>query len=306
MAVAAAFGLAASLSVVVLGDESGYTLTDNQKMKLAALEAMWHTEPAPAGITLFGIPDLKTHTTRAEIKIPYVLGLIATRSVDKPVIGILELVDIAEHRIRNGVIAYDAVEKLKVNPNDLGARAQFEGAKADLGYGLLLKKYIADPRQANDALIVKAAMDTIPNVPLMFWAFRLMAFLGFAFIALFIAAFFMVTFNGHRNKLFLTACIVAIPFPWIAIEGGWLLAEIGRQPWAVDGVLPTFMGASSLTVPQIWLTIAGFTLMYGVMAVIEVSLMVRTIRKGPYEAKFGRLHDEPADDAPALEPAPAE
>jgi cytochrome d ubiquinol oxidase subunit I len=306
MAVAAAFGLAASLSVVVLGDESGYTLTDNQKMKLAALEAMWHTEPAPAGITLFGIPDLKTHTTKAEIKIPYVLGLIATRSVDKPVIGILELVDIAEHRIRNGVIAYDAVEKLKVNPNDLGARAQFEGTKADLGYGLLLKKYIADPRQANDALIVKAAMDTIPNVPLMFWAFRLMAFLGFAFIALFIAAFFMVTFNGHRNKLFLTACIVAIPLPWIAIEGGWLLAEIGRQPWAVDGVLPTFMGASSVTVPQIWLTIAGFTLMYGVMAVIEVSLMVRTIRKGPYEAKFGRLHDEPADDAPALEPAPAE
>ena len=99
MTVAAAFGLASSLSVVVLGDESGYALTDNQKMKLAALEAMWNTEPAPAGLTAFGIPDLKTRTTHNEIKIPYVLGLIATRSVDKPVEGIFQLVAKAQTRI---------------------------------------------------------------------------------------------------------------------------------------------------------------------------------------------------------------
>ena len=68
--VAAAFGLASSLSVVVLGDESGYTLTENQQMKLAAIEGMWHTEPSPAGLAIFGVP------TRAdyEIKIPYVMG----------------------------------------------------------------------------------------------------------------------------------------------------------------------------------------------------------------------------------------
>ncbi|MGZ3306175.1 MAG: cytochrome ubiquinol oxidase subunit I, partial [Asticcacaulis sp.] len=141
MAVAAAFGLASSLSVVVLGDESGYTLTDNQKMKLAALEAMWHTEKAPAGITIFGFPNLKTHTTDNAVKVPYVLGLIATRSLDKPVEGILELVDTAETRIRSGMIAYDGVEKLKLNADDVDARAEFEAHKADLGYGLLLKKY---------------------------------------------------------------------------------------------------------------------------------------------------------------------
>ena len=124
MAVAAAFGLASSLSVVVLGDESGYTLTDNQKMKLASLEAMWHTEKAPAGLTLFGIPDLKTHETKYAIKVPYVLGLISTRSLDKPVLGILELVDSAEGRIKSGIIAYDGVEKLKAKPGDLHARGQ--------------------------------------------------------------------------------------------------------------------------------------------------------------------------------------
>ncbi len=293
MAVAAAFGLASSLSVVVLGDESGYTLTDNQKMKLAALEAMWHTEPAPAGITIFGFPDLKTHETKFAVKVPYVLGLIATRSIDKPVMGILDLVETAEGRIRSGVIAYDGVEKLKTNPGDLAARAEFEAHKQDLGYAYLLKRYVADPRVARDDLIVKAAADTIPNVPVMFWTFRVMAGLGFFFIGLFALTFALVTLDKVRNKAFLALCILAIPLPWIAIEGGWLLAEIGRQPWAVDGVLPTFMGASSLTVTQIWITIAGFTLMYGVMAVIEIGLMVKTIKKGPYAAKFGRMHDEP-------------
>jgi cytochrome d ubiquinol oxidase subunit I len=293
MAVAAAFGLASSLSVVVLGDESGYTLTDNQKMKLAALESMWHTEKAPAGIAVFGIPNVKAQRTDFEVKIPYVLGLIATRSVDKPVIGILDLVDKAEGRIRSGVLAYDGVEKLKANPDDLAARALFEAHKADLGYAFLLKKYVADPRTADEATIVKASFDTIPNVPVMFWAFRIMAGLGFAFIALFAVAFLMVTLNKHNNRLFLLACIVAIPFPWIAIEFGWVLAEVGRQPWAVDGVLPTFMGASSLTKSQIWLTIVGFTLAYAALAVIEVKLMIRTIKKGPYEAKLGRMHDDP-------------
>src|SRR6266436_2520175 len=81
MAVAASFGLASALSVAVLGDESGYTAGENQKMKIAALEAMWHTEPAPAGFTLFGVPDQAARETRYAIRIPYVLGLIATRSL---------------------------------------------------------------------------------------------------------------------------------------------------------------------------------------------------------------------------------
>lgn len=293
MAVAAAFGLASSLSVVVLGDKSGYALTDNQKMKLAALEAMWHTEPAPAGLTLFGIPNMETHHTDLEIKVPYVLGLISTRSLDRPVVGILELVDQAEGRIRSGILAYDAVEKLKVNETDIAARAQFEAHKRDLGYGYLLKKYVSDPRNATNEQIVKASLDVIPNVPVMFWTFRIMAGIGVAMIALFAAAFLLVSLRkAEHTRWFLRLCVLAIPLPWIAIEAGWMLAEIGRQPWAVEGVLPTFMGASSLTKSQIWITIIGFTLMYGALAVIEVKLLIKTIKKGPYAAKIGHMHDE--------------
>ncbi len=70
MTVAASFGLAASLSVVVLGDESGYLANEHQKMKIAAIEAMWETEPAPASFTLFGFPDQEARETHYAVHIP--------------------------------------------------------------------------------------------------------------------------------------------------------------------------------------------------------------------------------------------
>lgn len=96
-----------------------------------------------------------------------------------------------------------------------------------------------------------------------------------------------------------------MPMPWIAIEVGWAVAEIGRQPWAVDGVLPTFLAASSLTVPQLWTTIIGFTLLYGILAVIEVKLMLATIAKGP-ERYVPWRPDSPAEPAPDFRAVPAE
>ncbi|WP_436358120.1 cytochrome ubiquinol oxidase subunit I [Brevundimonas sp. CEF1] len=300
MTVAAAFGLLSSLSVVVLGDESGYALTDNQKMKLAALEAMWRTEPAPAGLTAFGLPSLEDRHTHFEVKIPYVLGLISTRSIDKPVIGILELVAVAEDRIERGVVAYDALEKVKADHTDMAARAQFESVRGDLGYGLLLKRYVADPRLATPEQIKQAAWDTVPNVPLMFWVFRIMAGIGFLMIGLFATAFVLCTLRKHETRWFLRLAVLAIPLPWIAIESGWLLAEVGRQPWAVEGVLPTFLGASSLSVPQLLTTIVCFTLLYGTLAVVEVGLILRTVKKGPFAEQEAREADASTEGEPAV------
>ena len=248
MTVAAAFGLAASLSVVVLGDESGYALTDNQKMKLAAIEAAWHTEESPAGLTIFGMPDTVARTTRYEVQVPWLLGLIATRSLDGTVAGMSELVLKAQERIISGVRAYDAVERLKVDPQDRAARAQFEAHKRDLGYALLLKRQIADPRAATPRQVTAAAWDTVPDVPLMFWSFRIMAAIGFAMIALFATAFVLCSLRLHlESRWFLRLAVAAIPLPWIAAELGWIVAELGRQPWAIEGVLPTFLASSSLS-----------------------------------------------------------
>ncbi|HZV09330.1 MAG TPA: cytochrome ubiquinol oxidase subunit I, partial [Novosphingobium sp.] len=301
MMVASAFGLASALSVVVLGDESGYALTDNQKMKLAAIEAMWETEPAPAAITLVGLPDIAQRTTHHAVKLPYVMGLIGTRSLSGKIDGIEELVLRADGRIHSGLIAYDAVEKLKQNRADTAAMAAFEGHKRDIGFALLLKRYVADPRQADDRLILKAAWDTVPNVPVMFFLFRFMAGLGFAFIGFFALAFYCASACRFRKRWFLKLAVCMLPLPWVAIEFGWVLAEIGRQPWAVDGVLPTFLGASSLSVPQVWATIFGFTALYGTLAVIEVRLMIAAIRKGPIEH-----HEDDGQAEAGFAPLPAE
>jgi cytochrome d ubiquinol oxidase subunit I len=303
MTVAAAFGLAASLSVVVLGDESGYALTDNQKMKLAAIEAMWNTEPAPAGLSVFGMPDMKQRETRYDVKVPWVLGLISTRSLDGSVEGIIQLVAVAEDRIESGVIAYDALEKIKADPTDVAARGQFELHRNDLGYGLMLKRLVEDPRTATPDQITVTAWNTVPNVPVMFWTFRFMAAIGFAMIGLFATAFLLCTLRKHETRWFLWLAVVAMPLPWIAAELGWVVAEFGRQPWAVEGVLPTFLGASSLSVPQLWTTIIGFTLFYGALAVVEVGLILRAIKKGPF-AEQEEFAPSPAQP-PVAEPAPA-
>jgi cytochrome bd ubiquinol oxidase subunit I len=282
MAVAASFGLACSLSVVVLGDESGYLASENQKMKIAAIEAEWHTERPPAGFTVFGLPDLQSHTTRAELKVPWLLGLIATRSDDEPVLGILDLVARGRTRIRSGIEAHAALGVLRADPDNAAARALFEEHRDDLGYGLLLLRYVDDPSRATPRQIEEAAWSTVPNVPVLFWCFRVMVGLGLLFVLLFATAFYLSArhrFEGHR--WFLRAAFLSLPLPWIAAELGWIVAEYGRQPWAIDGVLPTFLGVSPVPAVNVALSIGGFVIFYSALAVVDVYLLARMIRRGP-------------------------
>jgi cytochrome bd ubiquinol oxidase subunit I len=282
MAVAASFGLACSLSVVVLGDESGYLAGENQKMKVAAIEAEWHTERAPAGFTVFGIPDDQAHTTHAELKVPWLLGLIATRSVNEPVLGIFDLVARARTRIRSGIEAQAALGVLRAHPDDAAARALFEEHRADLGYGLLLLRYVDDPARATPAQIEQAAWSTVPDVAVLFWCFRVMVGVGLTLIALFATAFYFSARHSFvRHRWFLRAAFLSLPLPWIAAELGWVVAEYGRQPWAIDGVLPTFLGASPVPASSVLLSLCGFAIFYSALAVVDVYLLTRMIRRGP-------------------------
>ncbi len=150
IAVAASFGLASALSVVVLGDESGYSVTLSQKMKLAAIEGMWETQPAPASFTLLGFPDQQARETHYAIHVPYVMGLIGTRSLTREIPGIADLVKQAETRIRSGIIAYNALMDYRANKGKVAddVARTFEEHSKDLGFALLLKRYVDDPRQA--------------------------------------------------------------------------------------------------------------------------------------------------------------
>lgn len=307
IAVAASFGLASALSVVVLGDESGYSVTHSQKMKLAAIEAMWETEPAPASFTAIGIPDSEARETKYAIHIPYAMGLIGTRSLNHEIPGIKELVEQAEQRIRSGLVAYDALVEIRKDLNNIDPveKARFEEHSGDLGFAFLLKRYVEDPRQATEAQILQAANDTVPQVGPLFWAFRIMVGLGFLFILTMAYFFYKASIKRMQfPRWALWGAVFLIPTPWIAAEMGWFVAEYGRQPWTVDGVLPTAMSVSHLSVGEVAFTLAGFVLFYSVLFVIEMGLMIKYIKKGPYmdtvesEQWFeqrGRIAAQPAE-----------
>jgi cytochrome d ubiquinol oxidase subunit I len=119
--------------------------------------------------------------------------------------------------------------------------------------------------------------------------------LGFYFIALFGTMFVLASRRMlERHRWLLHVCLWSLPLPWIAAELGWVVAEVGRQPWTIDGVLPTFLSVSSVPASDVWISLGGFVLFYSVLAVVELYLMVRTIRHGP------EAPDHPAAPAVAM------
>jgi len=282
MAVAISFGLASALSVVVLGDESGYMATEHQKMKVAAIEAEWNTQAPPASFNAFAVPDVAMHENKYEVKIPWLLGLIATRSLDEPVSGINNLVIETEGKIHDGIKAYDALQRYRADKTDLQARKYLEDHGRDIGYALLLKRDMDDPRKATDADIARAAWRTVPDVPVLFWTFRIMVACGITFIALFATGFyFSVKHELDKHPWFLKWAVFMLPFPWIASELGWIVAEYGRQPWAVEGLLPTGLAASNVPIADVWLTLTAFVVFYSVLLIADIYLLRKYIRLGP-------------------------
>ncbi|WP_234086487.1 cytochrome ubiquinol oxidase subunit I [Azonexus sp. R2A61] len=280
--VAAAFGVAGVLSVIVLGDESGYAVSESQKSKLAAIEAMWETEPAPAGFNLIASINEAEQKNDWAIRVPYVLGLIATRSTSETLPGIREIRAENRLRIENGVQANLALETLRRDPQDEMARSTFEKHQKDLGYGLLVKQYSPDLSQATPAQLDRAAHDSVPRVAPLFWSFRVMVGLGFAMLVLFAVALWSSIRNNFQQKPWLLKwALYFIPAPWIAIHSGWLVAEYGRQPWTVFGTLPTYLSASSLSAASLWGSIAGFVGFYTLLLIAEMYLMFKYARLGP-------------------------
>ncbi len=282
MTVAVSFGLAAALSVVVLGDESGYIANRHQQMKIAAIEGMWETEPAPASFNVIGIPDDVKHQTKYRVQLPYLLGLMATRSYDTALPGIKDIVAHNKADIPKGIMAYDALQKLETDPNNTAARSMLAKNQHYLGLALLLKRYTPDPRNATPAQIDQAAWDTVPgHVATLFWSFRAMVACGFFFILLFGTGFYLSAKRKLESRWFLHIAAWSWPLPWLAAELGWYVAEHGRQPWVVENILPTFLGASTVTTSNLWISLLGFVVLYSGLAIIEIYLLLKYIRLGP-------------------------
>lgn len=288
-AIASAFGLAAALSVIVLGDESGYALGDVQKVKLAAIEAEWETHPAPAAFTLFGFPNQETRSTDYAVRIPAIMGLIATRSTDQQVDGFDRILEHNLQRIIRGQEAYQLMTRIRAGEGDEQVRARFEALRDDLGYGLLLSVYAEDVANASDAEIAAALDASIPRVWPLFWTFRIMVACGFLMLVIFAFAFWhSARRTPDKPRWLLRLALFSLPLPWIASEAGWFVAEYGRQPWAIGEILPTSLAVSSLTAGEVLGTLAAIVLLYSIFLIIEVWLMVRFARKGPSSLHTGR------------------
>ncbi|CUX97182.1 cytochrome ubiquinol oxidase subunit I [Candidatus Hoaglandella endobia] len=292
-AIAASFGIAAVLSVIVLGDESGYEIGDVQRTKLAAIEAEWNTEPAPASLTLFGLPNQENQTNYFAVRIPYALGIIATRSTDRQVIGLKDLMTQHEVRIRNGMKAYSLLQQLRRGSTDQLVREAFNNNRQDLGYGLLLQRHTDNIVQANEQQIQQATYDSIPRVAPLYFSFRIMVGCGMLMLLLIVACFWTVVQNRIGQPRWLhRAMLYAIPLPWIAIESGWFIAEYGRQPWAIGEILPTSIANSILTAGDILFSMGLICSLYTLFLVAEMYLMFKFARLGPSSLKTGKYHFE--------------
>jgi cytochrome d ubiquinol oxidase subunit I len=288
-AVAAGFGLASILSVIVLGDESGYELGDVQKAKLAVIEAEWETHEPPAAFTIFGFPNREEQRTDFAIKVPWVMGLIATRSASQEVTGIKDLIKEHEQRIRSGMIAYEALQQLRTGDLSEPVKQKFEQHKDDLGYGLLLKRYTPNVVDASEEQIKLAAENSLPKVAPMFWVFRIMVGIGFFLLFVFAASFYYCAKRtAGQKKWLLKMALYGIPVPWIAAEAGWFVAEYGRQPWAIGEILPTSLATSTLGTGDLIFSLSGFIGFYTLLLVAELYLMFKYARLGPSSLHTGR------------------
>jgi len=292
-AVAAVVGSVVSVSAIMLGDESGYHVAEFQPEKMAAIEAIWETEEAPAPFTAVGIVDEAAGETKYAIQIPMALGLIATRTLDGEVKGIKQLVEDNEKRIRSGLLAYQYLPVMRNKQASEEEKRLFETHVNDLGYALLLKKYTDNPMQATATQIAQAARDTIPKVAPVFWTFRVMVAIGvFLALLMFYSTWSLRQGAVWRKRWLFKAALYAIPLPFVGVEVGWFVAEFGRQPWTVYGILPTHLSTSSVSIGSVQGSLIAFALMYFSLIIIEMFLMFKYARMGPSALHTGRYHFE--------------
>jgi cytochrome d ubiquinol oxidase subunit I len=291
------FGVLATAGVITLGDALGFVGGQEQPTKLAAMEGLWKSDPAPMPFNLIAFPDQKEQVNHHQLQVPGALSLLVTHSLDGTVPGVDQLEQQAALRIKNGIPAVEALQTLSSRPGDTAALALFRAHEKDLGYGFLVQRYAPDVSEATGAQIGKAARDSIPEVAPIFWSFRLMVALGLSMLAFFVLAVIYSMRNDiERQRWFLKLAVWMIPVPFLACEVGWLVAELGRQPWTVYGVLPTWMSASTHSVGYMIFSLVGFVGLYTVFIIAEMYLMLRAIRRGP-DQPHGE-GDDPGDDAP--------
>lgn len=290
---ASVFGVIAAIATVATGDTSARIVARDQPMKFAAMEALYEGQThAP----LVAIGAMRTDTTKYpnpreefifKIEIPNALSYMVFLTPSGFIPGISDLVYgneeqgimSYEHKIQRGAVAIQTLKELK--------KAKERGDEAT--HAALLKKF-QDPVWLDNYYQYfgygyykgRELNELIPNVKLNFYSFHVMVIMGMHFLILSLLVFWLSLKNrwGDRKWL-LWVAIITLPMPWIASQCGWIVAEMGRQPWVVYELMPTISAVTRLSPGAVqatfWIFLATFTALF----IAEVKIMVSQIKKGP-------------------------
>lgn len=288
--VASVFGILSTLFTIFTGDGSGYQIAQKQPMKLAAMESLYKgTENA--GLVTIGMitPGKKANDNKDAFifkqEIPGGLSFLSFRNFTSFVPGIEDLINgnpergiiPMQEKMDKGKIAINALseyKKAKKAGDTITASTNLTTLKENwkyLGYG-----YLKSPEQ------------TIPNVPMVFYSFRIMVGLGFLFLMIFTLSLWLVLYKPiEKYKWFLRLFVMSIPLVFLAGQAGWVVAEMGRQPWVVQDLLPVSVAVSRLEVGAVQTTFILFALIFTALLIAELRIMIKQIKIGPKQNDGG-------------------
>ena len=287
--IAAVFGLVASLLSAFTGDGSGYHIAQTQPMKLAAVEGLYEGGK-DVGLVCVGMlnPGKETYNDGKDpflfrMEIPGMLSILAERDREGYVPGISNLIE-GGYQLKDGTTALSAAEKIERGKTAIQALAAYRAAKSvdNEADAAVAYKVLQENMPYFGYGYIKDVNELVPNVPLNFYAFRVMVMLGGYFILFFI----VVLFLAYKQKLaeirwMHWLALLTIPLGYIAGQAGWIVAECGRQPWAIQDMLPTTAAISNLDTGSVQTTFFIFLCLFTVMLIAGTGIMLKSIRKGP-------------------------
>ena len=281
--VSALFGLVSSAVLILSGDSSAVQVYRHQPMKFAAMEGLYEGEKG-GSLTAFGILNPKKKYGNDEdpflfkVDIPYGLSILAEKKLDAYIPGINNIIEGVTYsnspgdttvmipfaeKVARGTMAIDALKD--GNPIDPNNYKYF-------GYG-----YLNEPQES------------IPPIALTFYTFRIMVVLGCLFVLLFITMIFGIwkekkgNFRIDNYKWLLYGAIICVPLVYICSQCGWIVAEVGRQPWTVQDLLPVNASVSGVSASNVTVTMIIVFALFTALLIAEVKIMFSQIRKGPWD-----------------------
>ena len=292
--VAAVFGIVASVYLVFTGDSSTREIVHSQPMKFASLEGLYHGQEG-AGLVAIGVmsttntdpenENIKDFAIRVEF--PNLLSYMAYGNWNAFVPGVVDLVNgnpeqgimSAREKIRRGRMVIEDLRAMKEAKklNDITTYETLKARFYDADYKDQYFKYFGYGYLDDE-------MSLIPDVPLTFYSFHVMVLLGFYFVLFFVLALiFLYRDTIDRRRWFLKLALVTLPLPYLASQAGWIVAEVGRQPWVIQDLMPTMAAVSHIDTSAVMVTFWLFAAVFTALAIAEVRIMTRQIKNGPKE-----------------------